>query len=207
MFFPVPSRKESQPLCVPLKHFPGIHASFCSFQLHSSCIKNTPKNHHLLQSKGLTHHSTGLPRIGLSPFNRLAWQPVNSNVSPHFSLASSVLFPASAGAPVLIGSPLGLAQAARLSWLAGRCAFSPCVFVLASAQLLPLHSFFVGCLAALRLFGARFVARIVSLSLAFGYAELIVLSWGSSVLPFVRRVPCQVSPWTLWALKKHLLSD
>ena len=100
---------------------------------------------------------------------------------------------------MLTGSPLGLAQATRLSWLAGRCAFSPCVFVLASALHLLPHPFFVGLLAALRLFGARFVARLVPLSLAFGYAELIVLSWGSSVLPFVRRVLCQVSPWSLWA--------
>ena len=130
---------------------------------------------------GLTNHSTRTGAI-------MPRQPVNSDVSPHFSLSSSVLFSSSSGAPVLIGSPLGLAQAARLSWLAGRCAFSPCVFVLASAQHLPLHPFFVGLLAALRLFSACFVARLVSLSRAFGYAEHIILSWGSSVLPFVRRV-------------------
>ena len=100
---------------------------------------------------------------------------------------------------MLIGSPLGRAQADRLSWLAGRCAFSPCVFVLASAQHLLPHPFFVGFLAELRLFGVRFVVRLVSLSHAFGYAEHIVLSWGSSVLHFVRRVLCQVSPLATWA--------
>ena len=90
---------------------------------------------------------------------------------------------------MLIGSPLGLAQAARLSWLAGRCAFSPCAFVLASAQHLLLHPFFVGFLAALRLFGVRFVVRLVFLSHAFGYAEHIVLSLGSSVLRLSQNQP------------------
>jgi hypothetical protein len=46
--------------------------------------------------------------------------------------------------PVLIGAPLGHRQSARLSWLAGRCSFSPGVFALASSQHVPPHPFFVG---------------------------------------------------------------
>ena len=90
-------------------------AWFCGFSSNAESVSDATARARSAAER-LTNHSTRTGAINPR-------QPVNSDVSPHFSLASSAFFSASSGAPVLIGSPLALAQAARLSWLAGRCAF------------------------------------------------------------------------------------